>query len=63
MQKLERRFQKMRQEGLSDLKVSAAPINGDTPEDIAREMNRIFDAIEAGHFKPFSFNDSKRRED
>lgn len=59
--RFEARMQKMRDEqGLSDFKFYPGAVSEASPEDFAREANLMLDSIEAGEFKTFRFNDSRR---
>lgn len=57
VEKLQKRIDKMKENGMSDFKASPGNIEGATEEDIARELNQMLDAFESGQGRPLKFND------
>lgn len=58
VEKFARRMDEMRAQGLSDYKFATGNVAEATPESFAKEANDMLDAIEAGEFQPFKFNDA-----
>lgn len=60
MQRLADRLDVMYANGLKDFKFSFERYSGWKVEDIARELNMMMDAFDAGHFTKLDFADSNR---
>ncbi len=58
-QKLAERFEKMAQDGLLDVKFYAA--GEAATEQVCREVNRLYQAVEQGEFAELDFKDSYPR--
>ncbi len=61
LQRFQARIDRMRADGLSDIKFSGPVATICTVEEFAKEANAMLDAIEAGRVRPLNFSDSKAR--
>lgn len=56
--KLQARFERLKDNGLVDLKFYTGEVSEATPESFCKEANELLDAIEAGKARRFTFGDS-----
>ena len=60
-QKLAARFEKKAAEGLLDVKFFVSNVAEAASEQLCREVNALYDALEGGESAPLDFKDSYRR--
>ncbi len=58
LQRLQLRIDRLREQGLSDIKFSGPTASECAVEDFAGEANAMFESIERGKVRPLRFNDS-----